>query len=269
MKIIDNLKLKNFDLVKQNVDDLSNLPYIPTPPLEPINMFSFFVGASGSGKTSLVLKLLCSHPTKKHPEKSRAYYKLFDKIYLISASLQSLPLDKLNLNEDRIFNKYSDELMKNIIETEQEDEEGNNVLIILDDVIKSLKSSNKAGDGDYLTRCILNRRHILNKGDKGGSLSIWIMSQKFNQLPLIFRINTSSVFLLRSVIQNTKEKACVVDELMADLNKEEVEEVFKLAFKKKYNHLLILNKKPKNERYYSNFDLIKFDSDSELDSDSD
>ena len=95
------------------------------------------------------------------------------------------------------------------------------------------------------------------------------MSQKFNQLPLIFRINTSSVFLLRSVIQNTKEKACVVDELMADLNKQEVEEVFKLAFKKKYNHLLILNKKPKNERYYSNFDLIKFDSDSELDSDSD
>ena len=56
---------------------------------------------------------------------------------------------------------------------------------------------------------------------------------------------------------------------MADLNKEEVEELFKLAFKKKYNHLLILNKKPKNERYYSNFDLIKFDSDSELDSDSD
>ena len=32
MKIIDILKLKNFDLVKLNVDDLSNLPYIPTPP---------------------------------------------------------------------------------------------------------------------------------------------------------------------------------------------------------------------------------------------
>lgn len=267
MKIIDNLKLKNFDLVKQNVDNLSNLPYIPTPPLEPINMFSFFVGASGSGKTSLVLKLLCSHPTKKHPEKSRAYYKLFDKIYLISASLQSLPLDKLNLNEDRIFNKYSDELMKNIIETEQEDEEGNNVLIILDDVIKSLKNNKEA---EYLTKCILNRRHILNKGDgKGGSLSIWIMSQKFNQLPLIFRINTSSVFLLRSVIQNQKERACIVDELMADLNKEEVEEVFKLAFKKKYNHLLILNKKPKNERYYSNFDLIQFDNSDSDDEDSD
>ena len=156
--------------------------------------------------------------------------------------------------------------MKNIIETEQEDEEGNNVLIILDDVIKSLKNNKEA---EYLTKCILNRRHILNKGDKGGSLSIWIMSQKFNQLPLIFRINTSSVFLLRSVIQNQKEKACIVDELMADLNKDEVEEVFKLAFKKKYNHLLILNKKPKNERYYSNFDLIKFDSDSDLDSDSD
>ena len=140
-------------------------------------------------------------------------------------------------------------------------------LIMLDDVIKSLKNN---AESEYLTKCILNRRHILNKGDgKGGSLSIWIMSQKFNQLPLIFRINTSSVFLLRSIIQNQKERACVVDELMADLTKEEIEEVFKISFKKKYNHLLILNKKPKNERYYSNFDLIQFENESDLDLDSD
>lgn len=262
MKVIENVKLNNFELVKQNVDDLSNLPYIPAKPLEPINMFSFFVGASGSGKTSLVLQLLCSHPTKKHPEKSRAYYKYFDRIYLISASLQSLPMDKLNLNEDRVFTTYSDELMKNIIKTEQEDEEANNVLIILDDVIKSLKNNAQA---EYLTKCILNRRHILNSQDKPGSggLSIWIMSQKFNALPLIFRINCSSVYLLRSVVQNQKEKNCIKEELMADLSNEEQEQVFKTAFKKKYNFLLILNKKPKKERYYSNFNLIQFENDSE------
>ena len=266
MKVIENLKLNNFELVKQNVDDLSNLPYIPTNPLEPINMFSFFVGASGSGKTSLVLQLLCSHPTKKHPEKSRAYYKYFDRIYLISASLQSLPLDKLNLNEDRIFNKYSDDLMKQIIETEQEDDENNNVLIILDDVIKSLKNNKEA---DFLTKCILNRRHILNNPNKNGSagLSIWIMSQKFNALPLIFRINCSSVYLLRSVTQNTKEKNCIKDELMADLSNEEQEQLFKTEKKKKYNFLLILNKKPKKERYYSNFNLVQFENDSDIESD--
>ncbi len=265
MKIIENVKLNNFDLIRQNVDDISNLPYIPTHPLEPINMFSFFVGASGSGKTSLVLQLLCSHPTKKHPEKSRAYYKFFDRIYLISASLQSLPMDKLNLNEERVFTKYSDEIMKNIIKTEQEDEEANNVLIILDDVIKSLKNNKEA---EYLTKCILNRRHILNNKDKPGSggLSIWIMSQKFNALPLIFRINASSVYLLRSVINNQKEKSCIKDELMADLSNEEQEDLFKMAFKKKYSNLLILNKQPKKKRYYSNFNLIKFD-DSESDSD--
>ena len=265
MKIIENVKLNNFELVKQNVDDISNLPYIPTPPLEPINMFSFFVGASGSGKTSLVLQLLCSHPTKKRPEKSRGYYKFFDRIYLISASLQSLPMDKLNLNEERVFTKYSDEIMKNIIKTEQEDEEANNVLIILDDVIKSLKNNK---DAEYLTKCILNRRHILNNKDKPGSggLSIWIMSQKFNALPLIFRINASSVYLLRSVLNNQKEKSCIIDELMCDLSKEEQDQVFKMAFKKKYSNLLILNKQPKKKRYYTNFNLIKFD-DSESDSD--
>ena len=265
MKIIENLKLNNFDLVKQPVDDLSNLPYIPAKPLEAINMCSLFIGASGSGKTTLMLQLLCGHPTKKHPEKSRAYYKFFDRIYLISASLQSLPMDKLNLNEDRVFNKYSDELMKQIIETEQDDDEANNTLIILDDVIKSLKNNKES---EFLTKCILNRRHILNKQDKpGGGLSIWILSQKFNALPLIFRINCSSIFLLRSVAQNQKEKSCITDELMADLNKTEQDELFKLAFKKIYNFLLILNKKPKKERYYSNFNLIKFETESDSEED--
>jgi hypothetical protein len=54
---------------------------------------------------------------------------------------------------------------------------------------------------------------------------------------------------------------------MADLSNEEQEQLFKTAFKKKYNFLLILNKKAKKERYYSNFNLIKFDSDSSDDED--
>ena len=264
MKVIENLKLNNLELVKQNVDSLEDLPYIPNPPLEATNMCNFFVGAAGAGKTSLILSLLVSHPTKKRPEKSRAYYKFFSKIYLISASLQSLPLDKLNLNEDRIHNKYSDKLLEDIIKIEQEDDENNNVLIILDDVIKSLKNNKES---EYLTRCILNRRHILNDPKKKGcgSLSIWILSQRYIELPLTFRVNSSSIFLLRTVGQNNKEKEAVKNELMCDLTPKQQDEVMKIAWKDKYSFLLILNKKTTKDRYYKKFDkiLITDESDSE------
>ena len=91
-----------------------------------MNSFSYIVGSAGSGKSSLFLAMLCSRPTKKKPDEPRFYYKYFDKIYLIRSSLASLPLNKINLNKERVLNKYSDDLMKKIVKTEGGDEENNN-----------------------------------------------------------------------------------------------------------------------------------------------
>ena len=43
---------------------------------------------------------------------------------------------------------------------------------------------------------------------------------------------------------------------MSDLNKEQQNEVLKIAWKDKYSFLLILNNKPTNERYYQRFNKI-------------
>ena len=103
MKIIENSKLSKIPLIGQNVDNTSNVAYKVNPPLEPMNSFSYIVGSAGSGKSSLFLAMLCSRPTKNKPDQSRWFYKYYDHIYLISASLQSLPLNKLNLNENRVL----------------------------------------------------------------------------------------------------------------------------------------------------------------------
>lgn len=250
MKIIENEKLSHIPLISQNVDNTSNCAYKVNKPLEAMNSFSYIVGSAGSGKSSLFLAMLCSHPTKKNPTQPRWYYKYFDKIYLISASLQSLPLNKLNLNEERVFNKYSDEILENIIDGEKEDEENNNCLIILDDVIKSIKKS------EYMMKAILNRRHCMTNPDSEGcaGCSIWILSQRYNELFLTARCNASAIYLFRT--DNKKELDCIKDELMSDLTKEQQNEVLKLAWKDKYSFLLIMNNRPTNERYFQRFNPI-------------
>lgn len=256
MKVIENPKLKEIPVISQNVDNLSNVPYKVSQPLCPINDALYIVGAAGSGKTTTMLSLLKSHPTKSKPNVPRFYYKYFDRIYLCSSSLNSLPLDKLNLNDDRVFNKYSDDMLERIIETEKDDV-NNNCLLILDDVIKSIKKSAN------MCRCVLNRRHILTNADEedSASLSVWILSQRYNELPLTFRCNMNSFIIFRT--DNKRELDNIKDELMGDLNKEQQNEVLKLAWNKKYSFLYVKMNKPTNEKYYQRFNKIIINEDDE------
>ena len=261
MKVIENPKLNEIPLIAQNVDNLSNVPYKVAEPLCPINDALYIVGSAGSGKTSAMLSLLKSHPTKSKPYTPRFYYKYFDRIYLCSSSLNSLPLDKLNLNEERIYNKYSDEMLENIIENEKEGE-NNNCLLVLDDVIKSIKKSSN------MCRCVLNRRHCLTNADEEGSasLSIWILSQRYNELPLTFRCNMNSFIIFRT--DNKRELDAIKDELMGDLTKEQQNEVLKHAWNKKYSFLYIKMNKPTNEKYYQKFNRIVINEENDEDSES-
>ncbi len=259
MKVLDNTKLTHIPLISQNVDNLSDLPYKVSEPLEPANSFSYIVGSAGSGKSSLFLALLCAHPTRKKPHEPRFYYKYFDRIYLCSNSLHSLPMDRLNLNEARVHSKFSNEILGSIIETEKEDE-NHNTLLVLDDCIKQLKKNS-----DSLCQTILNRRHITTNPEEEGcaALSVWIMSQRYNELPLTFRCNTSSIYLFRT--DNKKELDNIKEELMSDLTKEQQDEVLKLAWKDRYSFLLIRVNRPTNEKYYRRFDKIIINEDTEDD----
>ena len=255
MKILKNKILDKLPLIETTIDSNKDTPFIPTEPL-PKNpsQFFYFVGQAGSGKSSTMVSMLMS-------KKPRYYRRFFDKLFLISPSHKTLPQKFINaLNEDRIFDKYSEDLVKDIVE-ELKDGENENSLIILDDSIRDINKSKSS----ILNKCILNRRHCTYNPDedKNASLSIWIMSQKYNLLDLSYRNNCSVVFLWKT--ENQKEKKAIKEELMSDLDDKTAEKLLKEAWKKKYNFLMIKCAEAKKDRYYIGFDKVVFDSDEEED----
>ena len=212
MKVLKNKKLNYVPPVDMPIDSLNDLPFIPSAPLPAKSFALYIVGAPASGKTSLWNSLLLSHPTKKNKTIPRFYYRFFDHIHLISPSLNTLPLEKLKLNEERCHMKYNDDILEDILEEEKEAENLNNV-IILDDCIRDLSKSKN------LCRTILNRRHqTQNKEQEGqAGLSILITSQKYNGLPLYLRANMSHLIVFAT--KNKKELDALRDEVMVDLLK--------------------------------------------------
>ena len=209
MKVVKKSYLSDVPLIQSDVDK-ENFPYKPFDPL-PKRFSMYICGSPASGKTSLWTSMLLSHPTKKAPKKPRYYYRFFDNINLISGSLQTLPIKKFGLPEDQLHNKYSDDLLKEIIDDIQGDENYNS-LIVLDDVVRDLTRSK------ILTSVILNRRHITQNSneDDMASLSLMITSQKFNMLPLSLRCNMSHIIIFKTT--NSAELRAIKDEVMADLN---------------------------------------------------
>jgi len=262
MKVLKNTKLNYIPPVNMPIDDLSDLPYLPASPLPPKSFAMYIVGQPGSGKTSLWNSLLLSHPTKKNKTIPRMYYRFFDHVWLISPSMNTLPLSKLKLKDERMFMKYNDDILDEILEEEREGENLNNV-IILDDCIRDLSKSKN------LCRTILNRRHQTQNNDEEGQsgLSIMITSQKYNGLPLYLRANISHIMVFQT--KNRKELDALKDEVMADLTPKEQDEVLDLAWKDKYGFLFIDLNKKKEDRYYQNFNKIVFEDETTEDDEDD
>jgi len=259
MKVLENKKLNNISITKQSIDDTSDLPYIPAEPLPSKSFAMLIVAPAGGGKTSFWTSLLLSHPTRKKPDINRAYYRYFDKIILFSPSKDTLPMDKLKLDESRIFLKYNDEDLLKFIDEEKEGENLNN-LIVLDDSIRQIKNNKE------VQKLVLNRRHLTHnpEEDNKAGLSVLITSQKFNAADTYLRNNMSDIIIFKTSVKNELE--AIKNDLMSDLDKELQDELLKKAFEKKYGFLYIKNYMPTKDRYYINFNKVVFE---DLDDDGD
>jgi hypothetical protein len=261
MKVLENKKLNNISITKQSIDDTSDLPYIPAEPLPAKSFAMLIVAPAGGGKTSFWTSLLLSHPTKKKPDINRAYWRYFDKIILFSPSKDTLPMDKLRLDESRVFLKYNDEDLLNFIEEEKEGENLNN-LIVLDDSIRQIKNNKE------VQKLVLNRRHLTHNPEEEhkAGLSVLITSQKFNAADTYLRNNMSDIIIFKTSVKNELE--AIKNDLMSDLDKELQDELLKKAFEKKYGFLYIKNYMPTKDRYYINFNKVVFedeDDDGDID----
>ena len=252
MNLLQN-KLSAIPVVNQDVDKMSDLAYIPAKPL-PVKKFSLYViGSPGSGKTSLIMSLFLSHPTKRNPNRNKYYYKFFDVINLISSSLNTLPKTFTSkIPDDQQHLHYSDELLTNILDNLYEGDNVNSV-VILDDVIRDLSKSK------ILSKLYLNRRHIThnNQLEGQGSMSIITTSQKYSLLSLHHRVVQSDIILFRA--QNNSEINRIKDELLVDLDSEAQDELLTLAWSTPYSFLYIKLNEPKVNKYYVKFDKVMFD----------
>ena len=251
MKIIEN-SLSSIPRVPMDIDDLKDLPFIPISPLPAKSFAMLICGAPGSGKTNLMMALLTSHSTKKK-FKPTYYFKFFDRIEFISASIATLPNNFLKqLPDEQKHNKFTDEILVELVENMSKGDNDNNLLVI-DDCIRDITRSKN------LSKVYLNRRHITHNSeeDGNGGLSVITTSQKYSLMPLEFRNAQSDVIVFKS--SNATEISRIRDELLFDLNKDQQEELFKMAWSEPYSFLYIKVNKPLKDKYYIKFDKVEFD----------
>jgi len=230
-----------------------------TPP-EPLhygrNMCIYICGGVGSGKTSLLMTLLHAkgHKKKNSSERhARFFYKVFNKVYMMSASLGTMDLDKIKIPEEQIYSDYDPEVLHGIIEMEQESGENNNNLIVIDDCIKSINNSRNKLAETTLCRAIINRRHccVNNDGPSGGGLTIILTSQKYNFLLYSVRANISHLCVFRT--NNNKEKQNIFEEYCSDISDKGFHKLLDFVWDKPYQFLFIDINQPTHKKYYKNF----------------
>ena len=175
----------------------SDIPY----PLPPCSGFNFIIsGASGSGKTTLLTSIMSA---KKVNGIRQSYRKCFDKILICSPTLGSGKSAKkdvfADVNSEQKFKEFTNTTMNEIFKTvESNREEEENTVLILDDIGAQLRRS--AGAEKQLVSLLQNRRHLF--------CSVFILVQKFRDLPMGIRNNMSHFVTFRPKNQLEMESIC-------------------------------------------------------------
>ena len=156
--------------------------------------FMVICGSAGSGKTSFMINMLTSRS---------AYKKVYENVHVV---MPRHSVSSLKQNVFKSHDKMHDELDIGTLaciydKVKEAAEEGDNSLIIMDDVTVHLKDLEVQ---KMLRDLILNRRHY--------RLSIWILSQTYNSLPLAIRKTISHLVMFKP--RNKKEYQNIFEELL-------------------------------------------------------
>jgi ABC-type transport system involved in cytochrome bd biosynthesis fused ATPase/permease subunit len=196
-------------------------------PLMNTSHFYIINGASGMGKSNLIVSLLKSQKITKDKKAKLSYRKMFDKVIFVSpsaATIKDSPLEKIA--DDQKFNELNSEvfdLLEDIGEDAVEDNKHN--LLILDDVSSQLRSRENE---KILNQTIKNRRHK--------NLSVWIVGHKITDLAPSLRSNANMIFLFKP--KTNKEVNAIQEEYML-MPKKQADEIFAATYKSRYDFLLI------------------------------
>jgi hypothetical protein len=196
-----------------------------------------FVGTSGSGKTSLMVSLLMNKDPK-------IWKKQFNWIIVVMprasrASLKSNVFDKY-LDESCLFDSLTEESIDMITAMiEQNAQEGQQTLLILDDVASALKNGYIQ---KRLQHLVYAYRHF--------RLVIIMLVQTLRTIPLSIRKNLSNLVIFHK--PRISEWEAITHEFL-EMEKDEAKELYQLVFKEKYDWSLI---NLGSGKVYSKFDEV-------------
>jgi len=217
-------------------------------PLMDTSHFYIISGASGSGKSNLIVNLLKSNKTTKDNKHKKSYRNMFNNIILVSPSAHTIkdsPLE--NISNDQKFDSISEEVFE-LVDSMTDDaiQENKHTLLILDDISSQLRMKENE---KILNQLIKNRRHL--------NLSIWIVTHKVTDASPALRSNANLIFLFRP--KTTREIDTIQSEYMM-MSKQRADEIMNAAYKDRYDFLLIDTslRTGSDFRYFRNYSELIF-----------
>ena len=217
-------------------------------PLMDTSHFYIISGASGSGKSNLIVNLLKSNKTTKDKKHKKSYRNAFDNIILVSPSAHTIKNSPLeNISNDQKFDSISEEVFE-LVDSMTDDaiQENKHTLLILDDISSQLRLKENE---KKLNQLIKNRRHL--------NLSIWIVTHKSTDASPALRSNANLIFLFRP--KTTREIDTIQSEYMM-MSKQRADEIMNAAYKDRYDFLLIDTslRTGSDFRYFRNYSELIF-----------
>ena len=234
------INITKYEFTCDDVDDT-----IPLPLPQKGGFAMLIIGKPGSGKTTLILSLIC--------KKGKAFNRKFDRVYLWSPSLITMKDDPFELiPEDQ---KFDEATLENLSEVLSEiKDSGEKVLFIFDDVIADLRGKGRGAVENLLQKIFFNRRHLAGAG---GSLSIIATSQAYNKIDTKLRKTASQIICYRNF--HKKETESLFDEVIL-IPKKEYTDTLRYVFNKKHDFLYIDTTQSPDKMLHKNFNQLSIKS---------
>ncbi len=217
---------------------------IPKP--LPRKSFSMLIiGKPGSGKTTLILSLVC--------KQGKCFNRKFDKVYVWSPSLITAPDDPFELiPDDQKFEEATFDNISGVLDEIKDS--GEKVLFVFDDVIADVRGKGKGQIENLLQKIFFNRRHLAGAG---GSVSIIATSQAYNKIDAKLRKTASHIIFYKNL--HKKETESLFDEVIL-LPKKEYIDTLRYVFNKKHDFLFIDTNAEPDKMLHKNFTQLQIES---------
>jgi hypothetical protein len=234
----EKIKISKFNFSCDDIDES-----IPKPLPQILNFFMLVCGRPGSGKTSLILNLIC--------KRGKMFNKKFDKVYVFSPSLLTMKDEPFGeLPKEQVHTELNVENFERALS--EIADTGEKILFILDDVVNDMKKN--MAIQTLLSKALMNRRHLAGAG---GSTSFIITTQVYNKIPAPIRKTASHIILYHT--RNKKEIETIYDELIV-LPKDDFYEILKYCFDKRHNFIYIDINKSYDKMFHKCFNQLEFNS---------